>query len=164
MFAITTFVAALALAANQAFAAPTELSPLVARQGYVSDCTSTYSVVSGDTCNVIIDKFNDTFTLANFYSWNPQVASDCHNLYPGEVVCVGLGSSSEPPACPAPVQPGLVSNCDACYLVVEGDTCYAVTQAKGISLADFLLWNPSVNAACTNLQLGYNYCVGVESS
>ncbi|KAI1094883.1 carbohydrate-binding module family 50 protein [Rostrohypoxylon terebratum] len=164
MFAITTFVAALALVANQAFAAPTEMSHLVARQGYDSNCTETYSVISGDTCLAIVNKYNGTFSLSDFYSWNPQVASDCHNLYPGEVVCVGLGDATEPPACPAPVQPGLVSDCDACYLVVEGDTCYGVTQANGISLADFLLWNPSLDAACTNLQLGYNYCVGVEAS
>ncbi|KAI1459302.1 carbohydrate-binding module family 50 protein [Annulohypoxylon moriforme] len=158
MLAITTIVAALALAANQAFAAPTEL---LARQGYVSTCNKVYSVASGDTCNAIVDKLGDTFSLADFYSWNPQVASDCHNLYPGEVVCVGIESGSTQPACPAPTQPGLATNCKACYKVVEGDTCYAVANSKGISLANFLAWNPSINAACTNLQLGYNYCVGV---
>ncbi|KAI0882797.1 carbohydrate-binding module family 50 protein [Annulohypoxylon maeteangense] len=159
MLAITTIIAALALAANQAFAAPTEISQLVARQGYVANCNKTYSVVSGDTCNAIIGKLGNTFTLEQFYSWNPQVASDCHNLYPGETVCVGLAPAQ--PACPAPTQPGLVSNCVACYKVVEGDYCYAIAQAKGITVANFLLWNPSVNSACTNLVIGYNYCVGV---
>ncbi|KAI2466152.1 carbohydrate-binding module family 50 protein [Annulohypoxylon bovei var. microspora] len=159
MLSITTTIITLALAASQAFAAPTEISQLVARQGYTSNCAATYSVVSGDTCNVIVDKLGDTFTLAQFYSWNPEVASDCHNLYPGETVCVGVQAAA--PSCPVPTEPGTVSNCAACYKVVEGDTCYAVAAAKGITLANFLLWNPSINAACTNLQLGYNYCVGV---
>ncbi|KAI1214141.1 carbohydrate-binding module family 50 protein [Annulohypoxylon truncatum] len=162
MLAITTIIAALALAANQVFAAPTQTSQLLARQGYTSDCSKTYSVATGDTCIGIVDKLGDTFTLSQFYTWNPQVASDCHNLFPGEVVCVGV-TATAPTTCPAPTQPGIAANCDACYTVVEGDTCYAVTTAKGISLANFLAWNPSVNAACTNLQLGYNYCVGVSS-
>ncbi|KAI2611979.1 carbohydrate-binding module family 50 protein [Hypoxylon sp. NC1633] len=162
MLAITT-AAALALAASQAFAAPAP-GTLVARQGYTEDCVTTYSVQSGDRCIDIIDKFNDTFTLEEFYTWNPEVANGCYNLYPGEVVCVGLADTpSQPPACPVPAAPGLVSDCDACHLVVEGDNCYAVTQAAGISLSDFLLWNPSLEAGCTNLLLGYNYCVGVEA-
>ncbi|KAI1376929.1 carbohydrate-binding module family 50 protein [Hypoxylon crocopeplum] len=164
MFTITTVTAVLALAANLALAAPTpEASHLVARQGYTEDCFTTYSVESGDTCNVIIDKFNDTFTLDEFYSWNPQVAIGCYNLYPGEIVCAGLNTTSTmPPACPVPVAAGLVSNCDACYAVAEGDNCYGVAQAGGITIDELRLWNPSLNAACTNLQLGYNYCVGVE--
>ncbi|KAI1774930.1 carbohydrate-binding module family 50 protein [Hypoxylon cercidicola] len=162
MLAITALTSALAFAANSVFAAPTSEALLVARQGYTPDCYRTYSVEQGDTCNVIINKFNATFTLAEFYEWNPQVADGCYNLYPGEVVCAGLSTTSTtPPACPVPVAPGLVSNCADCYLVAEGDNCYGVSGAYGIAMSDFLLWNPSLYQNCTNLQIGYNYCVGV---
>ncbi|KAI0479029.1 hypothetical protein GGR56DRAFT_358229 [Xylariaceae sp. FL0804] len=138
---------------------------LVARQGYTTNCTATYSVVFGDDCDEIRDQFNDTFTLAELYSWNPEIDEYCSNLAPGEVICVAADGSEIPaPGCPVPVEPGLVSDCDACYLVQEYDSCGAVAEASGISLADFYLWNPSLNqTSCDNLIFGYNYCVGVPS-
>ncbi|KAI1657569.1 carbohydrate-binding module family 50 protein [Daldinia decipiens] len=159
MFAITAIVSVLALAANQVLAFPTELFP---RQGYVENCKTTYSVVSGDTCLGIISKFNNAFTLDQFYSMNPQVAKDCSNLYPGELVCVALKESTEP-VCPAPTSDDIAPNCNACYHVVEGDNCWTITQAKNISFNDFRKWNPSIDASCSNLQLGYNYCIGVSA-
>ncbi|KAI0140057.1 carbohydrate-binding module family 50 protein [Hypoxylon sp. NC0597] len=159
MYFINTIVAVLGLAAST-FAAPTE--PLVPRQGYISTCNKTYTVVSGDTCLVIINKQGNTFTLDQFYSWNPQVSSSCSNLYPGEAVCVGVSTTPPPPTgCAAPTQPGTAANCRTCYTVAPGDTCLSITQPRGVSLTDFYAWNPSVNAGCTNLQPGYNYCVGV---
>ncbi|KAI1817849.1 hypothetical protein GGS20DRAFT_531057 [Poronia punctata] len=62
---------------------------LMARhQGYVENCTATYTVASGDQCGAIRDQFNN-FTLEEFYAWNPEVDSACSNLYPGERVCIG---------------------------------------------------------------------------
>ncbi|KAI0550704.1 hypothetical protein F4679DRAFT_583373 [Xylaria curta] len=151
--------------AAQAFAAPTAGFELVARQGYVSNCTATYTVQSGDNCNKIRDTFGDIFTLAQFYSWNPEVDSFCSNLFPGEVVCVGVGNpSGSPPACPVPVKPGLISNCDSCYKVVDGDSCSGIETSKNITLTEFLAWNPDLNSGCTNLEIGYNYCVGVSET
>ncbi|GAP89060.1 hypothetical protein SAMD00023353_3401490 [Rosellinia necatrix] len=150
----------------QAFAAPTATTgfELVARQGYIENCTATYTVRSGDNCNLIRDHYGDVYTLAQFYSWNPQVNSFCSNLFPGQVVCVGVGSPpGTPSTCPVPVRPGLASNCNSCYKVVEGDSCYGVFSGHNISLAQFLAWNPDLNSACTNLLIGYNYCVGVAS-
>ncbi|KAK9778158.1 hypothetical protein SCAR479_05128 [Seiridium cardinale] len=160
---LTTSLAAFVAYCLQAQAAPALGSAtLVARQGYDDNCTVTYVVQSGDYCNKIRDQFNDTWSLDDFYSWNPEVDSSCSNLYPGEVVCVGMNDTSTvPPACPVPVQSGLVSNCAKCYEAVELDNCYDITEAEGISLDDFHLWNPSVDAACTNILSGYNYCVGV---
>ncbi|KAI0478114.1 hypothetical protein F4859DRAFT_47854 [Xylaria cf. heliscus] len=152
--------------ATQAFAAPTAGFELVARQGFVANCTATYTVQSGDSCNAIRDHFGDVFSLAEFYSWNPEVNSACSNLFPGQVVCIGVGNSTgtPPPACPVPVKPGLISNCDSCYKVVAGDSCIAIESSKGITFAEFLAWNPDVNSACTNLEIGYNYCVGVSDT
>ncbi|RWA13205.1 hypothetical protein EKO27_g1909 [Xylaria grammica] len=151
--------------AAHGFAAPTTGFDLVARQGYDANCTATYTVQSGDVCNKIRDHFNDVFTLDEFYSWNPQVNSFCSNLYPGEVVCVGVGNSTgAPPACPVPVKAGLIGNCDSCYKVVSGDSCDAILTSNNISLTEFRAWNPDLNSGCTNLEIGYNYCVGVSDT
>ncbi|KAG9042174.1 hypothetical protein FS837_011194 [Tulasnella sp. UAMH 9824] len=50
------------------------------------DCQTTYVVASGDYCWLIATNHGiDTETLL---SNNPQVNSDCSNIYPGEVLCV----------------------------------------------------------------------------
>jgi hypothetical protein len=61
------------------------------------------------------------------------------------------------------VKPGLASDCDSCYKVVEGDSCGAITSSNHITLAQFRAWNPDLNSVCTNLEIGYNYCVGVSA-
>ncbi|RSH84377.1 uncharacterized protein EHS24_005897 [Apiotrichum porosum] len=50
------------------------------------DCTKVYTVVEDDTCEGIISMYgmsNDTL-----YNNNPQIDSDCTNIYIGEVLCV----------------------------------------------------------------------------
>ncbi|KAI1334783.1 hypothetical protein F5Y15DRAFT_420562 [Xylariaceae sp. FL0016] len=142
--------------------APEQTFQLAARQGYDPDCTSTYSVERGDTCDEIRDKFNGTFTTPEFFEWNPQVNANCSNLLPGEIVCVGVGETGPIPPCPVPVKPGLVSNCDACYKIVSGDYCDLVASKNGIPASDLYLWNPDLTSSCSNLEIGYNYCVGVS--
>ncbi|KAI0905774.1 hypothetical protein F4823DRAFT_609667 [Ustulina deusta] len=151
--------------ATQGFAVPSAGFELVARQGYTTNCTATYTVRSGDTCNAIRDDFGDVYSLADFYSWNPQVDSFCSNLAIGEVVCVGVGNSTGTPvACPVPVKPGLIGNCDDCYKVVSGDSCDGILSANNITLVELRAWNPDINSGCANLEVGYNYCVGVSET
>ncbi|KAI1842156.1 hypothetical protein JX265_005733 [Neoarthrinium moseri] len=160
---LPALLAAFAAFSAQVQAVPTrDSTTLESRQGFESDCIVTYVVQPGDYCNKIRDHFNDVWSLEDFYKWNPQVDSFCSNLYPGEVVCVGTKDSPTiPPSCPVPVQPGLVSNCVKCYTIKENDNCGAIELAQGISDEDFRLWNPSINAACSNLLINNNYCVGV---
>ncbi|KAI0159769.1 hypothetical protein GGR57DRAFT_437350 [Xylariaceae sp. FL1272] len=151
-------IAALAV---QTFASPTTHYPLVARQGYVSNCTSTYIIRPGDNCNKIVDFFNDTFTLTQFHSWNSEVDPVCSNLSQGEVVCVGVNSfTPKAPACPVPVKAGLAGNCNKCHKVVQGETCSAIETANNVTLADFRKWNTDIDSGCGNLEVGYSYCVG----
>lgn len=78
---------------------------------------------------------------------------------------MGVGNSTgAPPACPVPVMAGLISNCDDCYKVVSGDSCSAIFDTNNITSAEFHAWNPAINADCTNLEIGYNYCVGVSET
>lgn len=96
-------------------------------------------------------------------SFPPQ--SFCSNLFPGQIVCVGLGNpTGAPPACPVPAKPGLIGNCDSCFKVLDGDSCQEVLDTKNITLSELLAWNPDLDSGCTNLEVGYNYCVGVSES
>jgi hypothetical protein len=58
-----------------------------------------------------------------------------------------------------PVYPGAVSTCQQWTLVVSGDYCLEVEDDVGITASQFLDWNPGLDAACSNLWLGYEYCV-----
>jgi LysM repeat protein len=59
------------------------------------DCQETYTVVSGDTCNGINDKFS--LTANQLYANNPQIdTATCNNLYVGEVLCVAQRTFAYP--------------------------------------------------------------------
>jgi hypothetical protein len=50
------------------------------------DCTETYVIQNADSCASILTQFslNSTILAQN----NPNIDSDCDNIYPGEVLCV----------------------------------------------------------------------------
>ncbi|KAF7291225.1 hypothetical protein MIND_01266000 [Mycena indigotica] len=50
-------------------------------------------------------------------------------------------------------------SCSSTYTVVSGDTCAAIESKKGISDAQLHALNPSINSACTNLQIGEVLCL-----
>jgi LysM repeat protein len=72
-------------------------------------------------------------------------------------------STPAPPAADAPatgqIYPGAVSPCSSYYLVVAGDYCNLVAQKTGISFATLRTLNSGLDATCSNLWLGYKYCV-----
>lgn len=49
------------------------------------DCTTTYVVQPGDFCDGLLSNFGINGTI--LYANNPQINSDCSNLYTGEVLC-----------------------------------------------------------------------------
>ncbi|KAL2138638.1 hypothetical protein VTI28DRAFT_6482 [Corynascus sepedonium] len=62
---------------------------------------------------------------------------------------------------PLPTQPSMVSNCDDFYLVKAGDTCDDIAHSNGITLDEFLEWNPEAGASCTGLWADTYACVSV---
>ncbi|KAE9374653.1 carbohydrate-binding module family 50 protein [Stipitochalara longipes BDJ] len=75
-------------------------------------------------------------------------------------------SNPAPPAAAAPAAPatgqaypGAVSPCSSYYLVVPGDYCNLVAQKTGVSFATLRTLNPGLDAVCSNLWLGYRYCI-----
>lgn len=65
---------------------------------------------------------------------------------------------------PSPQMPSLASNCNKYHQVQSGDGCQAIEQGAAISDAQFRAWNPTVDAGCDNLWLGYYVCVGVPGA
>ena len=83
---------------------------------------------------------------------------------------------------PSPVASGTTKDCGKYYVVqyvsrsspyvsssvsyelpltntLQGDTCQLVALNQTIALGLFEAINPAINADCTNLELGFNYCV-----
>ncbi|KAG6829954.1 hypothetical protein H0H92_002858 [Tricholoma furcatifolium] len=55
--------------------------------GYAGeDCTTTYQVVAGDSCDALAAAHGLNTTI--LYLNNPQINSECTNIYVGEVLCV----------------------------------------------------------------------------
>ncbi|KAL2145839.1 hypothetical protein VTI28DRAFT_6136 [Corynascus sepedonium] len=62
---------------------------------------------------------------------------------------------------PTPTQATIVDNCDEFYFVVAGDTCDNIVAKHGITLAQFLSWNPSVGSTCSGLWASAYGCVSI---
>jgi LysM repeat protein len=134
-----------------------------------------YKVSSGDSCGGIVSKYG-TFTLQDFYKWNPAVGNTCLGLWLDYYVCVGLTSTptSKPTTtaapvptsnAPGPVQEGIASNCQRYHEIVSGDQCQAIVSKYGtFTLQDFYKWNPAVGNTCAGLWLGYYVCIGVNGT
>ncbi|KAF9480695.1 hypothetical protein BDN70DRAFT_877257 [Pholiota conissans] len=145
--------------------APTNLAP-----GTITTfCEAYYTVVSGDTCGIVETKNN--ITDAQFKQWNPEINSACSNLLLGDAYCVAMASqgnsTSTTTAIPPPptnVADGTnTTNCITYYTVVSGDTCPIVETKNNITDTQFRLWNPEINAGCTNILLGEAYCVAMAT-
>ncbi|KAF6785552.1 LysM domain-containing protein [Colletotrichum sojae] len=100
---------------------------------------------------------------------------DCTGLQADVYVCVGLAAADAPRptaatttmavpstgATPSPTQEGMVAGCAEFYLVQSGDGCWAISDAQGISLDEFYMWNPAVKTDCSGLQANVYVCIGV---
>ncbi|KAF7346923.1 hypothetical protein MVEN_01444700 [Mycena venus] len=112
-------------------------------------CSQTYTVVSGDTCAVIESKTG--VSDAQLHAQNPAINSGCTNLQIGETLCISGGSGS--------TGGGGGGSCSQTYTVVSGDTCAVIESKTGVSDSQLHAQNPSINSACTNLQVGETLCV-----
>ncbi|RMZ82760.1 hypothetical protein DV738_g1688, partial [Chaetothyriales sp. CBS 135597] len=149
---------------------PTPPGPTMS--GSPADCNQWAVVEEGVTCTDMAT--NAGITLEQFLAWNPAVSSDClTNYWLGEAYCVGVASStpttttsveSTSPTPPGPTMSGSPADCNQWAVVEEGVTCTDMATNAGITLEQFLAWNPAVSSDClTNYWLGEAYCVGIAS-
>ncbi|KAH7096524.1 hypothetical protein BKA62DRAFT_760533 [Auriculariales sp. MPI-PUGE-AT-0066] len=79
--------------------------------------------------------------------------------------CSPSGGAAPPPPPPGSFPPlvpppGTDTSGDCTSVTaVAGDSCWAIANAHGIDVGTFLSKNPSLDAACSNLQAGSSYCV-----
>ncbi|GIK07548.1 hypothetical protein Aspvir_003214 [Aspergillus viridinutans] len=68
-------------------------------------------------------------------------------------------TASSSPSAAAPIYPYATSSCQEYYTVQTGDYCLKVEAETGITAAQLLEWNTGLDEPCTNLWLGYQYCI-----
>ncbi|RDW76308.1 LysM peptidoglycan-binding domain-containing protein [Aspergillus mulundensis] len=164
----TTTAAPTTTAPSNGVTTPSPIQP-----GMTTSCASFHEVQSGDTCASIAQ--SNGISLSQFNAWNTGVGSGCSSLWLGYYVCVseiGATTTTKAPstttnpgngiATPTPTLPGMVSTCDAFYLVSEGDTCAGITKKKGLSLSQLYKWNTALDSTCSGLWTGYYVCVSVQ--
>ncbi|KAK3202550.1 hypothetical protein GRF29_161g1592546 [Pseudopithomyces chartarum] len=125
-----------------------------------------------ETSATIVKKYG-TFSVKKFIAWNPAVGEDCRTFS----YCVGIpGTPTAPPptstlsptstpgnviSTPLPTQPSMVSNCDAFYFVSKNEGCQAVADKNGITVAQFLQWNPQAGSNYAGLWAEAYACVSI---
>jgi hypothetical protein len=83
-------------------------------------------------------------------------------LVAGLFLAVAIAQSSSPGGS---VHPGQPENCNGWHTVVKDDNCQSVSQRYGISLEQFLKWNPAVSSDCRdNFWIDSAYCVRIGQS
>ncbi|KAJ7155587.1 hypothetical protein C8R46DRAFT_431816 [Mycena filopes] len=112
---------------------PADLNP-----GSWNNCTSYYTVQSGDNCNIIDTKAAISFS--DLLHWNPEITNTCSNLNIASY-CVGIAGG-----------------CQTIYTVASGDSCGAIETETGLSDGQLRALNPWLNAACA-VQPGQNICL-----
>jgi LysM repeat protein len=150
------------------------VTPAPVREGMSTSCDAFYFVKTGDQCLTIASA--NGISLADFNTWNPSAGATCNGLWANTYVCVsiiGVGpvttTSAKPSttsagngiATPSPIQTGMVSNCDAFYLVKSGNECGTIASSNGITTAQFYAWNPAVGSTCSSLWLDTYVCVSI---
>jgi hypothetical protein len=121
------------------------------------DCSGWHTVVDGDSCWSLEQKYNITAT--QFLTWNPSVSEDCvTNFWLKNSYCVRVGA-------PGPTMPDIAVNCNKWHTVGDGDSCWSIEQKYNITADQFFKWNPAVSTDCvSNFWPKYSYCVSWPSS
>ncbi|KAF3055159.1 LysM domain-containing protein [Daldinia childiae] len=123
-----------------------------------------------DTCGLITA--DENITIGQLLAWNPIISPGCANLnsWRGRFLCVSSprgtvvvpNGNAVTTTAPLPTNKQSQSNlvCGKWYTVQPDDSCAIISLSFGISLADFYFLNQQIDAPnCTNLWLGYAYCV-----
>ena len=129
-----------------------------------SSCTSSKTIVAGDTCFQIWTAAR--ISENTFKSLNPKL--NCDNLVIGQSVCVSTDASySSYSSFPPPtsqnqsVQSFSASFCPSNHFITvsKGDTCSKFwTSIPGLSESLFLQLNPDIN--CNDLKINQQVCIG----
>ncbi|OGM49023.1 putative muramidase [Aspergillus bombycis] len=146
-------------------------APAPTQTGITSNCKAWYRSNKSETCSDIVLAFG-TFSEEDFKAWNPAVGQRCTGLIDGNWYCVAMPGTPSTRTAPVPAfptsvprQPNVIKNCTSWWHVSDEDDCYDVARKNGITVDDFLAWNPDVRAGqydCKALPVDHEICVGVR--
>jgi LysM repeat protein len=136
-----------------------------------STCTDIYTVQSGDSCYSIWTQFG--LTEAQLTASNPSIDANC-DVFVGQVLCVSGGSVSSMSAAPSSTPAvgkrqstnstsGVAPPCINSYTVQSNDTCDAIWTQFGMTQAQFLVANPTLDSNC-DISVGQILCVSGPAS
>ncbi|EMF12020.1 carbohydrate-binding module family 50 protein [Sphaerulina musiva SO2202] len=124
-----------------------------------SDCSEFYTVQSGDTCLSIAKSFS-SFTVTQFYKWNPNVGQTCFGLQAYVPVCINtpwytftppvqpdFGTHYTPDQTPVPIMPNIVSTCQEFELIEPGKRVEDLAAENGFEVNQFAEWNGNSTTA-----------------
>ncbi|PIG86000.1 hypothetical protein AARAC_011340, partial [Aspergillus arachidicola] len=115
-------------ATTTSFTSSTTVTPTPTQEGMVLNCNRFYKVVDNDGCWDIAN--NHGITTDQFHAWNPAVQDDCSKLWPN-------------------YYPGMPIGCIQFYRGHSGDYCSKICEINGISVENFVRWNPDVKSDCS---------------
>lgn len=58
-----------------------------------------------------------------------------------------------------PLYPNSIASCQKYSIIADGDSCIQISHTYGIHQWQLRSWNPGLHESCSNLWLGYQYCV-----
>ncbi|KAL4981877.1 hypothetical protein BDW68DRAFT_183077 [Aspergillus falconensis] len=121
----------------------------------------------GDSCTLLPGLYycvQVNFSTISVSSVYPIPTTSTSSTDASSPTSSAVTTTSTPITTPTPIEPGVIDGCTAFHLVVSGDTCADIASAAGVSLTDFVTWNPNVGSDCSGLWLGYYVCIGTASS
>ncbi|PHH79801.1 hypothetical protein CDD83_3828 [Cordyceps sp. RAO-2017] len=139
-------------------------------------CTRWHDVLTAINCGDLLNV--NELTMDEFMQMNPSVGPECEGVAVGKSYCVDDGTVTRSTATPAsapsktkrsdngintprPIQPDMVPNCDAFYLVKRGERCVDVAAVNRISVEHLTTWNRAAGPDCTGLWGDTWACVSV---
>lgn len=142
-------------------------TPQPTQPGMVANCNKFTFVKPGDTCSAIIN--GSGITLQQFIQWNSGVGDQCQAMWANSWVCISVGGATPTQApqpgngvqTPTPTQSNMTRNCKSFHLVQPGQGCWAIANQYGISVDDFIRWNPDAKPDCSGLWANTYACVAV---
>lgn len=140
-------------------------TPLPTQPGMVSNCDAFEWVDAGETCASIAAARGAS--VPDLIRFNPGVKSDCSGIWANVYLCVSIvghtltTSVGNGVTTPTPIQTGMVTNCKTFEFVDANEDCTKIAAARGISVANFIKWNPAVGSNCAGLWSQTWACVGV---
>ncbi|KAG8711766.1 hypothetical protein FRC08_015475 [Ceratobasidium sp. 394] len=118
------------------------------------NCQPVYTVKSGDTCSAIAAA--NSITVDQIITNNPNLGSSCA-ISVGLTICIKSGATATT-ATTSSAAPTSTA-CTRLTTVRSGDTCDTIGARAGISRYWLGVLNPTINAACSNIQGGQALCV-----